>query len=234
MKKNSNSQLTPKELPKSYFNEKFYTQTLDEYQINFRNAIFDKQKKIVICDARAGTGKTTIALGAADLLIKYHQYEHIYYVIAPVQEQKQGFLPGDLAQKSAPYMSPLYTALRKLGINAYTCVTNEETEMYKDSDYYICTIPHTFLRGNTLSNSIVIVEEAQNYYVDELKKVLTRVDDSCKAIVIGHSGQIDLTSNPQNSGLKRCVELFKNEDQAAVCKLVKNYRGWVSLTADNL
>ena len=93
---------------------------------------------------------------------------------------------------------------------------------------------HTFLRGTNFENKVVIVDEAQNFYFDELKKVLTRVHDSCKVIVIGHDGQNDLISNPERSGFVPYMEWFNNDERTAVCRLEKNYRGWISQHADDL
>ena len=83
-------------------------------------------------------------------------------------------------------------------------------------------------------NKVVIIDESQNLYLDELKKVLTRINDNCKTIVIGHTGQIDLYHNPEHSGFARYIEHFKNDERTAVCELTKNYRGWVSTHADEL
>ena len=93
---------------------------------------------------------------------------------------------------------------------------------------------HTFLRRCNFENKVIILDEAQNYYTDELKKVLTRIHDNCKVIVIGHSGQIDLYNNPQNSGFVRYLNHFSKDDRCAVCQLTHNYRGWISNFADEL
>ena len=81
---------------------------------------------------------------------------------------------------------------------------------------------------------VIIIDEAQNYYMDELKKVLTRMSDNCKVIVIGHSGQIDLYHNPENSGFVRYLNHFKDDPRTAVCELSTNHRGWISSYADAL
>jgi predicted ribonuclease YlaK len=92
-------------------------------------------------------------------------------------------------------------------------------------------LTHTYLRGTNLKNKVVILDESQNYTVAELKKVLTRCHDSCKVIVIGHTGQIDISGG---SGFARYLMHFENEDRAAVCKLSTNHRGWLSTFADQL
>lgn len=82
----------------------FYGMTLDPEQKIFRDAIWDPNIDVVFANARAGTGKTTIAVGVADLLVKYGRYNGIVYIVSPTQEEKQGYLPGTQEQKSAPYM----------------------------------------------------------------------------------------------------------------------------------
>ena len=75
----------------------------------------------------------------------------------------------------------------------------------------------------------------QYYYTDELQKTLTRIKDNCKIIIIGHTGQIDLYKNRENSGFDKYLEHFKkveNDPRVKICKLVKNYRGWFSNYAD--
>ena len=67
-----------------------------------------------------------------------------------------------------------------------------------------------------------------------MKKVLTRIHDNCKVIVIGHSGQIDLYSHPEKSGFVRYLDHFKNDERCAVCELTHNHRGWISSWADEL
>ena len=89
---------------------------------------------------------------------------------------------------------------------------------------------------NRLSGSgrVIIIDEAQNFYKDELKKVLTRVHDTCKVIVIGHTGQIDLYHHPENSGFAPYIKHFEDIDWAQICHLTNNYRGKISNHADSL
>lgn len=219
--------------PEDLSNHQFFGFKLDEEQEAFRDAIWDKDKLIVFCNARAGTGKTTIATATADLLVKYGRYKGIVYIAAPTQEQKQGFLKGSLEEKSEPYFEPFYEALERIGVNLNTA-TFSDIMNEKNGTAYIECLTHTFLRGCNFENKVIIIDEAQNYYMDELKKVLTRLHDNCKVVVIGHSGQIDLYNNPQNSGFERYLEHFGKDDRCAVCQLTKNYRGWISNYADEL
>ena len=232
-RKNTPDDMLKKNAPQSLAGFPFYGLTLDEDQARFRDAIWNPEKLIVFCDAKAGTGKTTIATGTADLLCQYGFYEGIVYIASPTQEQKQGYLAGSIEEKSEPYFEPFYQALDKIGVNRNTAFfDNGINEKYQTA--YIKCMTHTFLRGTNFENKVVIIDEAQNFYFDELMKVLTRIHDSCKVIVIGHRGQIDLYKNPERSGFSRYLDWFSDDDRCAVCELRTNYRGWISQHADNL
>lgn len=214
----------------------FFGMQLDEEQLAFRDAIWSKDKLIVLCNAKAGTGKTTIAVMTAQLLYLSGRYDGIVYITAPVQEERIGFLPGTAQDKTLVYCEPFYAAAEKANINIYTAVKQEQDPLtaQKYGTAYIDCRSHNYLRGVTFENKVVIIEEAQNYYLDELKKTLTRVSDSCKTVVIGHTGQCDILKHPENAGFSRCLNLFRDKPFAAVCELNHNYRGIVSATADEL
>ena len=220
--------------PKTLEGHPFYSLELDKDQQAFAEAIWNPENLIVFANACAGSGKTTIAVGVANMLVQYGLYDGIVYVVSPVQEEKSGFLPGDADQKTQVYTAPLYDALKKLDINPFTAVNQESIANQKNGTGYIDCVSHLWLRGCNLENKCVIVEESQNFYKDELKKVLTRIADSSKTIVIGHTGQCDLYHNPERSGFAPYIEHFRNEPYAQVCQLTKNYRGKVSTHADEL
>ena len=222
------------EAPKTLDCHPFYGIVLDDDQKAFRDAIWNPEKLIVFCYAKAGTGKTFIATATANLLVQYGLYNGIVYISSPTQESKLGFLPGEIEDKTAVYSEPFIEALIKLNINPNTAVHQYNIMNQKNGTSYIDAITHVYLRGCNFENKVVIIDEAQNYYIDELKKTLTRMADSCKVIVIGHSGQIDLYHNPENSGFVRYLEHFKDDPRTAVCELHKNYRGWISSHADEL
>lgn len=224
------------EVPNVLKDQPFYGIELDEAQEKFRDDIWDKEKLIVFCNAKSGTGKTTIAVGVANMMCKYKRYKHIIYIASPTQEQKQGYLKGSLEEKSEPYFEPLYDAMAKLGISM-SCVKSENNMMaQKEDTAYIECATHTFMRGINFEDSVIIIDEAQNFYVDELKKVLTRIHDNCKVIVIGHTGQIDLYSHIERSGFSAYMKHYgdKSDERVSICKLEKNYRGWISTVADEL
>lgn len=232
--KSNNKTTTYGTPPKTLKNHQFYGFELDEEQKNFRDAIWDENKLIVFANARAGTGKTLIAVATANLLVQYKKYDGIVYIVSPVQESKSGFLPGDADEKTRVYAEPLYDALNKIGVNTYTAINQESIMNKKEGTGYIDCLSHLWLRGCNLENKVVIIDESQNMYKDELKKVLTRISDNSKTIVIGHTGQCDLYHNKENSGFAPYIEHFKNEPYAQICELTKNYRGMVSNRADEL
>ena len=216
-------------LPKNMF----YNMILDEDQIAFVEAIKDPEKTIIFCDAPAGTGKTTLAMGAAQILVqdRRNELEGIVYIVSPYGEQKQGYLPGSITEKSEVYYEPAYQAMIEVGMNPHTDVCSESMTSKKKGEAYVKMLTHTYLRGTNLQKKVVILDESQNYTVPELKKVLTRCHDSCKVIVIGHTGQIDIRGG---SGFARYLEHFEGHEKCAVCKLTTNHRGWLSTYADAL
>lgn len=220
--------------PKTLEDHPFYGLELNDEQKIFAEAIWNPENLIVFCNSKAGTGKTTIAVGVANMLVKYGLYDGIVYIAAPVQEEKLGYMPGDLNEKVSFYFDPLYQALLKLDIPPNTSINQLNIENQKNGTGYIDAITHVFLRGQNFENKVVICEESQNLYCDELKKVLTRIHDNCKTIVIGHSGQCDLYHYPERSGFAPYIEHFKDEPYAQICTLTKNYRGKVSTHADEL
>ena len=234
-KTNNNKQQTVVgDAPKTLKDSMFYGIKLDEQQKDFRDAIWNPDKLIVFANARAGTGKTLIAVATANLLVQYGRYDGIVYIVSPVQESKSGYLPGTADEKTRVYAEPLYDALCKIGVNPHTAVNQESIMNQKDGSGYIDCLSHLWLRGCNLENKVVIIDESQNMYVDELKKVLTRISDNSKTIVIGHTGQCDLYHNKENSGFAPYIEHFKDQPYSQVCELTKNYRGVVSNHADEL
>lgn len=219
----------------------FYGLNLDQQQEAFVKAILNPDKTVVFCNAVAGTGKTTLSMGSANLLVKDKQtgYNGIIYIVSPYGEGRQGYLPGDLTEKSEVYFEPAYQAMVEVGMNPNTDIYYEPIAGKKGSDHFgkkpgdgfVKMITHTYLRGNNTKNKVVIIDEAQNFTVPELKKVLTRLHDTCKAIVVGHTGQVDITGR---SGFARYIEHFRGQERAEICELTTNYRGWLSQFADKL
>ena len=213
--------------------DSFYGLKLDEEQQALVSAIRNMDKLIVFCDAPAGTGKTTLAMGAANILVhdKRNALDGIVYIVSPYGEGKQGYLPGSITEKSEVYYEPAYQAMIEVGMNPYADVCADAMTAKRKGEGFVKLVTHTYLRGTNLKHKVVILDESQNYTVDELKKVLTRCHDSCKVIVIGHTGQIDIRGG---SGFARYLEHFQGQEKCAVCKLTTNHRGWISSFADEL
>lgn len=232
-KKQTTEYASPDTAPAKIDPKMFYGMTLDEEQEIFANAIWDKDVDIVFCNAKAGTGKTTVAAGVANMLVLYGMYNSIVYIMSPYGERKQGYLPGDITQKSSVYFEAFMQALVECNVNITTAINDETMVNQKMGTGYITCITDTYLRGTNLNNCVVIVDEAQNATVPQLKKILTRIGQHTKVIVIGHDMQCDL-DKPETSGFIRYIEHFHEMERARVCTLTHNHRGWISQHADEL
>ena len=224
--------------PETLEDHPFYGLKLDPEQKIFRDAIWDKDNIVTICEARSGSGKSTVALGVANLLVQYGRYEEIVYIAFPTQEQRQGFIPGDPEDKNAPYMEPLYQALLTLNINPDTAIkSSTNIQGMKNGTAYITFTSDTYLRGTNFENKVIIVDEFQNSYFDISKKVLTRIHDSCKVIICGQMAQCDLLKHQERSGFKVYIDAFekiKDDPRVSICKLNTNHRGWFSSFCDDV
>lgn len=206
---------------------------LDECQAVFVGEIMSSDKTIIFCNAAAGTGKTTLAMGAANILVKDNRnaFDGIVYIVSPYGEEKQGYLPGSITEKSEVYYEPAYQAMIECGMNPNADVCSESMTSKKRGVAFVKLLTHTYLRGTNLEKKVVIIDEAQNFTTAELKKVLTRIHDDCKVIVIGHTGQIDISAK---SGFAQYIDHFRECEKCAVCELTVNHRGWLSTHADKL
>ena len=226
--------------PETLNDRPFFDMDLDPDQKIFRDAIWDPNILAVVCNARAGTGKTVIAVGVALLLYQYSRYDGIVYIISPTMEQKQGFIPGGPEDKNAPYQQPLCEALITLGLDPeHVIFSDDNYQDTKEGRAFIRFISDTYLRGTNFENKVVIIDEAQNFYFNDLQKDLTRIHDSCKTIIIGHDKQCDIIKHPERSGFIPYLKAFgsiKGEDakKVAICELKTNHRGWFSTFCDNI
>lgn len=220
-------------LPRKLNGKPFYGLELDDEQLAFANTILNPDIDIIWVNARAGTGKTTIATGVANMLIQHGAYSKIIYIMSPYGERKQGWLPGTITEKSSVYFEAFFQALTTCNINPHTAVTNDSMVNIKNGDAYITCITDTFLRGSNLDDAVIIIDECQNMTVRQLKTVLTRVGKNVKVIVIGHELQCDL-DKPETSGFTKYIELFKDAPRSATCQLSTNHRSWISQLADEM
>ena len=220
-------------LPVSFKDRPFYGIDLDEEQVVFADAIINPDIDIVFVNAKAGTGKTTVAVGVANILCQCGRYSGMIYIMSPYGERKQGWLPGSITEKSSVYFEAFYQAILKCNINPHTAINDDSLANQKAGTGYITCITDTFLRGSNIDDAVVIVDEAQNYTVEQLKKTLTRIGSHTKVIVIGHDEQCDLDCRDL-SGFTKYLNHFKGKERAAVCRLTTNHRGWISQWADEL
>lgn len=204
-----------------------YAEKLTDEQREYVDSIFDNQLTIV--NSRSGTGKTTLAVACAKILGK-----DLLYVFSPSEEKTMGFTPGNVEEKEMKYIQPLKDALIEIGeMPDKVIVSEENVENIKNGNTWVEARSHVFARGTNIKDKTVILDECQNYTKSELKKILTRIHDSCTVIMIGHTGQIDL-DRPQDSGFAPYIEHFKNKDYAKVCNLTWNFRGRLANDADSL
>lgn len=234
------SQYNKDQAPKDLTNHMFYGLDLDPDQIVFRDAIWNPKNTIVLCDSRAGGGKTLIAVATANLLVQYGFYNGIVYITFPVQEHVLGYLPGTEEEKISPYRQPLEDALLTLGIDPKMAIISEDNiQALKEGRSYIDFCADTFMRGINLEHKVIIIDEAANAYFDQLKKVLTRIHDNSKCICIGSHIQCDIVKHSERSGFIPYLEAFRKaiangEDRAQICELTHNHRGWLSNFCDEV
>lgn len=190
-------------------------------------AYFDSD--LIFAVGPAGTGKTYIAIALAVRALKNREIKRIILTRPAVEAgERLGFLPGDLKDKLDPYLQPLYDALGDM-------IPSKKLQEYM-TDGTIQIAPLAYMRGRTLDKACVILDEAQNTNLGQLKMFLTRMGTSAKFIVTGDASQVDLP-NKEDSGLLKGIEMlkgikgitpifFSNDDivrHALVTKIVKAF-----------
>ena len=172
---------------------------------------FSKTKDLVFAVGPAGTGKTYTAVALAVKALKEKQVKRIIMTRPAVEAgENLGFLPGDLKEKLDPYMQPLYDGLRDM-------IPAEKLETLIENGT-IQIAPLAFMRGRTLENAFVILDEAQNTTHAQMKMFLTRMGKSAKFIITGDPGQIDLPRRV-TSGLKEALLVLKDVDGVGMVSL---------------
>lgn len=163
-----------------------------------------KDNTVVFGIGPAGTGKTFLAVAMAVTLFKDKQFNRIVLTRPAVEAgEKLGFLPGDMQNKVDPYLRPLYDALYEImGAEAY--------QKYLDKGM-IEIAPLAYMRGRTLDDSFIILDEAQNTTPEQMKMFLTRIGFGSKVVVTGDITQIDLPSD-KKSGLREVMKILKDVD----------------------
>ena len=161
-----------------------------------------KKNTVVFGVGPAGTGKTYLAVAMAVSALKNKDVEKIILTRPAVEAgERLGYLPGDLQSKVDPYLRPLYDALQEmLGLESYLRLLERGV---------IEIAPLAYMRGRTLNNSYVILDEAQNTTKEQMKMFLTRMGEGSRMIITGDVTQIDLPAE-KKSGLKHAVSILKN------------------------
>ena len=172
-------------------NQQAYINKINKYEINF--GIGD-----------AGTGKTYLAVAKAVEALLSDKVQRIVLIRPAVEAgEKLGFLPGDLSQKVDPYLRPLYDGL-------YEMLGMEKTSKLIEKEA-IEVAPLAYLRGRTLNNAFIIMDESQNTTVEQMKMVLTRIGFGSKAVINGDLTQVDLPKHI-TSGLNHVIQVLNNTD----------------------
>ncbi|MEM7064109.1 MAG: PhoH family protein [Cyanobacteria bacterium P01_B01_bin.77] len=180
-------------------------------QRKYVNAL--RTRDLIFCTGPAGTGKTFLAAMVAVQAILEQQYERLILTRPAVEAgESLGFLPGDLQQKVDPYLRPLYDALHEL-------IDPERIPSLMERGI-IEVAPLAYMRGRTLSNAFVILDEAQNTTPAQMKMVLTRLGFKSRMVVTGDITQTDLP-NQRQSGLSMAVKVLKGVDGIAFSELTK-------------
>ena len=159
----------------------------------------------------AGTGKTYLAVAAAVAAFRERTVNRIILTRPAVEAgERLGFLPGDLQNKVDPYLRPLYDAL-------YEMLGPETFQKYQERGS-IEVAPLAYMRGRTLDDSFIILDEAQNTTKEQMKMFLTRLGFGSKVVITGDVTQIDLPSD-KTSGLKDAMRVLENVKDIAICRL---------------
>ena len=172
-----------------------------------------RKNTIVISIGPAGTGKTYLAVAEAVAAFREHRVNRIIITRPAVEAgEKLGFLPGDLQQKVDPYLRPIYDAL-------FDMLGPESFQRYQDRGN-IEVAPLAYMRGRTLDDSFIILDEAQNTTPEQMKMFLTRLGFNSKMVVTGDITQIDLP-DAKKSGLLEASKVLKGVDDIEIIKFTQ-------------
>ena len=170
-----------------------------------------RKNELVFCAGSAGTGKTFLAVAYALGLLLSHKVSKLV-ITRPVVEagESLGFLPGDLEEKISPYLKPLFDAMESI-------ISSESIRRLLDSGI-IEAAPLAYMRGRTLNNCAIILDEAQNTTSEQMKMFLTRLGENSRMFITGDTTQIDLPRKIR-SGLTHAIDLLEGIDGISVIRL---------------
>ena len=228
---------------------------LNKEQLFFSNAIIQHYFNVLIIEAKAGSGKTLLALSGALKLVKNKQYQRIIYIRNSIESldkgEDVGYLPG-LEEKFKIYNHPLMDSIDHIVRSEYkkrrATKSKEEQEIDEQElktrvdqmiqNYFIETMWVGEMRGRTLSNAFVIIDEAQNMSNKTMQMVLSRIDNTCKVVILGSNKQIDnFYVNKYTNSLTTLLKSTKTESSLVnifAIELQKVLRGPITEWAENI
>jgi len=204
---NNQSKIKPKRVPKLDF------QAINDEQRHLLKTIHENS--VTFVKGPPGCGKTFIAVGYALQHLFKGDFSGILFSRPAVEaDERLGYLPGDVHEKINPYMIPIYDSLYKLvgptRANELLQSRSKRTE--------IRVLPIAYMRGVTFDHSFVVIDEAQNITVKQMRMILTRLGDSSKIVICGDAKQSDLNGNGCN-GLSKSFELLRDIDDIAFVEM---------------
>ncbi|MCD4757168.1 MAG: PhoH family protein [Arcobacteraceae bacterium] len=228
---------------------------LNKEQLFFSNAILNTYYNVIIVDAKAGSGKTLLALSGAIKKVRRKQYQKIIYVRNSIESldkgEDVGYLPG-YEEKFAIYNHPLVDSLNYMVRSEHKKKSNNKQKTVEELDeqevvlrvqnmmdnYSIQTMWVGEMRGRTLSNAFIIIDEAQNMSNKTMQMVLSRIDSSCKVVILGSNNQIDnFYVNKYTNALTTLLKSTKNKTDLVnsfAINLEKVLRGPITQWAEDI
>ena len=210
----------------STLNYKIDLKCKNEKQKELCNLI--KEKEVIFCIGSAGSGKSYIALSMALQLLKNPQlpYTNITLITQTVQSELEiGYLKGTLDDKLYPFLEPTWYTIKKIFKNSGNNGSSKELLDNLIKNNYITYNHVAFLRGTNIDNSIVIIDEAQQYTKSAMKTILTRIGENSKYIFLGDIEQCDnkeLKKSKEEIGLKYCINHFKDLSEIGTIEFTNN------------
>lgn len=187
-------------------------QAKNDSQVKLINSI--KNNEITICAGSPGSGKTFVAVSQALTMLRKatSPYKKIYLVksVTPLKNEELGYLKGGLMDKIEPFMWSFYLNIEKI-------VSEESLKSLLEKNI-IRPFPIAYMRGVTIDDSIVIIDEVQNITIDNIKTIMTRIGSNCKYVLLGDRNQIDLKTK-SDSSLNYLIKMFEDVEKIGVIEM---------------